>query len=243
MQFIDAGITQLIDMSLQRQFCYSYTFLTYFCCVTNVLPQKTPTLCKTATINNHEPASYAIAVSKYINARVLHDTLQALREEKGTLYFYPVDDNKYCIKLEYVQHTDAGANTAKIYEIEYLPGFFDQFDTGLLNSGQPFSLDKTTQHTINICSQTEQLLLQLQQQRDELNAFASALQLNEIVLQLLRRALQSVTIPFAACQVPACRFLAIESEREKIYDARQYLEAQYRAACKHTRTEPQSSHE
>jgi AraC-like DNA-binding protein len=41
---------------------------------------------------------------------------------------------------------------------------------------------------------------------------------------LLRRALECITIPFETCQVPACRFLAYESEREKIQEARQIIE-------------------
>ncbi len=43
-------------------------------------------------------------------------------------------------------------------------------------------------------------------------------------MHLLRRALECITIPFTACQVPACRFLAYESEREKIQEARLILD-------------------
>ena len=54
--------------------------------------------------------------------------------------------------------------------------------------------------------------------------FINSLQRNEIATHLLRRALECIMVPFTACQVPACRFLAHESEREKILEARLILE-------------------
>ena len=38
---------------------------------------------------------------------------------------------------------------------------------------------------------------------------------------------ERVAVQFEACAVPACRFLAYDSEREKIFRARAILEAQY----------------
>jgi AraC-like DNA-binding protein len=43
-------------------------------------------------------------------------------------------------------------------------------------------------------------------------------------MHLLRSALECITIPFTVCQVPACRFLAFESEREKIMEACQIID-------------------
>jgi AraC-like DNA-binding protein len=49
--------------------------------------------------------------------------------------------------------------------------------------------------------------------------FITSLHQSEYAMHLLRRALECITIPFTVCQVPACRFLAYESERDKIQDA------------------------
>ena len=64
-------------------------------------------------------------------------------------------------------------------------------------------------------------------QQPQGNTLTQSLQLTELFLTLFRRAIDTLNIPFTACPVPACRFLAYESEREKIIKARTILEEQF----------------
>ena len=90
-------------------------------------------------------------------------------------------------------------------------------------ANQPFRFDQITEMQFPVCSKSRLLIAQLQEGAD-LTPFLRSLQKTELALQLLRRALECITIPFTTCQVPACRFLAYESEREKIQSARLLLE-------------------
>ena len=130
------------------------------------------------------------------------------------------------MQVLYLQHTEGQPDMATVHYIQFLPGFFDQYTPEVLMANQPFRFDQTTEQQFSICSQTRMLLEQLSQPATGLTPFIHALQLNEAVTHLLRRALQCITIPFTSCQVPACRFLAYESEREKIIEARNILEQQ-----------------
>lgn len=143
-------------------------------------------------------------------------------EERGHLYLFPIDDGKFCLQLFYLQEVEKDG-TATVSVITFLPGFFDQYSTDVLMANQPFRFDQTTDHQFSVCSQGRLLLGQLQQ---SINAtpFIKSLQQCESATQLLRRALQCITMPFNACQVPACRFLAFENEREKIFEARLAIE-------------------
>jgi len=165
----------------------------------------------------------AIPVNRYINAEWLQVAYPEteMPEDSGRLHLFPIDDNKFCLQLAYLlenQDTD----TATVCLLQFLPAFFDQYPVEVLMANQPFRFDQTTEQQFSICSQSRLLLEQLQQKAS--TAFLQALQQSEVALQLLRRALECITTPFAACQVPACRFLAHETEREKIIKARRILE-------------------
>jgi len=146
-------------------------------------------------------------------------------EDTGMLYLFPIDDNKFCLQLCFLQYTDTSSVDAEVFSIKYLPSFFDQYPPEVLMENQPFRFDQTTEQQFSICSQTRTLLEQLKH-RGELTPFIWSLQRSETAMHLLRRALECITVPFTACQVPACRFLAYESEREKIREACQVLEQQ-----------------
>jgi AraC-like DNA-binding protein len=75
----------------------------------------------------------------------------------------------------------------------------------------------------SICKQTISLLEQLRN-TEGITPFNEALQYTEIAVHLLRRAIESITVPFTVCPVPACRFLAYDSEREKVFEARRIIE-------------------
>jgi len=144
-------------------------------------------------------------------------------EDTGMLYLYPIDDNKYCLQLYFhVQPDNMPVNTL-VCSLRFLPAFFDQFPVETLMANQPFRFDQTTELQFPVCSQARALIGKLQQGTN-LTPMIQALQQTETAMHLLRRALECITVPFSVCQVPACRFLGYESEREKIYDARTILE-------------------
>lgn len=145
-------------------------------------------------------------------------------DEQGRLHLFPIDDNKFCMQLLYLQYAESmQSDTATVCCLHFMPGFFEQYSAEVLMNNQPFRLDETTEQQFSICAQTRALLDQLQQ-KNILLSFTNALQQNEFAAQLLRRALQSITLPYTTAKVPACRFLANDSERDKVMEARLIIE-------------------
>jgi len=68
------------------------------------------------------------------------------------------------------------------------------------------------------------LLKQLSQESISSTPLIRSLHRIDAATHLLRRALESISAPFEACQVPACRFLAFEGERDKIAAAMNILQ-------------------
>ena len=147
----------------------------------------------------------------------------SLPDEHARLLLFPVADNEFCLQLAYIRPSEERPFTASVCWLEYLPAFFAQYPADTLMANMPFSFDKTVEQQFNVCAQTRNLLQQL----DNVNAITPllySLQQSEIALQLLRRAIELITLPFTVCQVPACRFLAHDSEREKVLDAQRIIE-------------------
>ena len=145
------------------------------------------------------------------------------REDKGMLSLYPIDDNKFCLELSYLQLSDASSSNGSICTLRFLPAFFDQYPAETLMANQPFRFDQSTQIPFAVCALSRSLVDKLQTETVA-TPFIKSLERSSAAMHLLRRALECITIPFEACQVPACRFLAYESEREKIQDARRIIE-------------------
>jgi len=143
-------------------------------------------------------------------------------EDKGVLSLFPVDDNKFCLELSYLQYAEASSTNATVFSLRFLPLFFESFPADVLMANQPFRFDRTNEQPFPMCAQTRMLLDQLQPMA-ELTPFIRTLRHNETAIQLLRCALECLTIPYTVCQVPACGFLAYESEREKIHAARDII--------------------
>jgi AraC-like DNA-binding protein len=146
-------------------------------------------------------------------------------EEHARLNLFPVNDGQFCLQLMYLQYAEQSGN-ATISWFEFLPGFFEQYPLDTLTADLPFSFDKVTEQQFNICTHSITLLQQLQQVAAP-TAFTKALQLAEITTHLLRRALECIKMPFTVCPVPACRFLANDSEREKVMEAKRVIELSY----------------
>jgi len=166
-----------------------------------------------------------MAINNYIREEWLTVSLNEdhEREEQGMLYLYPIDDNKFCLQLCFFQFDDTVTGQATVCALTFLPEFFDQYPAEILMGNQPFRFDQTTEQQFSICAQARTLLGQLRQEI-LLTPFLRSLQQSVTAMHLLRRALECITVPFTSCQVPACRFLAFESEREKIQEARSLIE-------------------
>jgi AraC-like DNA-binding protein len=145
-------------------------------------------------------------------------------DEQGILYLYPIEDNSYCLELHYLQYGDGPADADVVYVIRYLPAFFKQFADKDLIANRPFRFDQTTEQQFTVCSRSRSLLQQMDGSKTG-TPITRSLEATEVVVHLLRRALECITVPFAACQVPACRFLAFEGERDKITAAMRIIEA------------------
>lgn len=139
-------------------------------------------------------------------------------KDNGMLYLFPIDDNKFCLQLCYLQYADAPNQNSTVCSLSFLPAFFEQYPPEMLMANQPFRFDQTTEQQFPVCAQTRALITQLEQAATA-TLFIRSLQQSETAMHLLRRALECITIPFTVCQVPACRFLAFETERDKIQDA------------------------
>ncbi|WP_276132972.1 helix-turn-helix domain-containing protein [Polluticoccus soli] len=143
-------------------------------------------------------------------------------EEHARLNLFPIGDGQFCVQLLYLQYADEPGN-ANICWIEFRPEFFDQYPLSMLSAEEPFRFDEVREQQFSICSQTTKLLTEIREVQSP-SALRKALQQTEIALQMLRRALDCIAMPFTVCPVPACRFLAFDSEREKVLEARKLIE-------------------
>lgn len=166
-----------------------------------------------------------ITINNCITAERIEILLQGEEpaEDRGGLFLYPIDNNKYCLQLCYLQYADAPDGAPAVYTFRYLPDFFSQFPAEALSANRPFRFDETTEHQFTVCTKARTLLQQLEQEVHT-TPLVHAMLHTEIAINLLRRALECITVPFAACQVPACRFLAYEGERDKISAAMRLIE-------------------
>lgn len=166
-----------------------------------------------------------IEISNFVSADRYEVALQTddRSEDNGMLYLYPIDDNKYCLHLFYIEHSQTSDNISSVFSVRFLPAFFDQYPAGILSANQPFRFDQSTEQQFSVCAQAWSLIGQLEQERPLVSGFIKSLQRTETAVHLLRKALECITVPFTTCQVPACRFLAFEGEREKIVMAMQII--------------------
>lgn len=167
-----------------------------------------------------------IAVSNHIRVKVYDVTCtMALPEEHARFLSLPFGEGQHSVQLLYLEH-GGDAGEAVIYSVCFHPDFFLQWPETLLLQQKAFRFDRTAEQQFVTCQQSKSLLAQLQQLSVE-NLLSQSLQLTEMALMLFRRAIDTLNIPFTVCPVPACRFLAYESEREKIVKARTILEEFY----------------
>lgn len=143
-------------------------------------------------------------------------------EEGAKLYYQTQETGKHSLQLCYIVYNTAKKNYL-IYSFHFLPVFFEQYADDNLLSALPFRAGQATEQDFTICARSMQLLKELGE-NESIIVISAALKYNHCATGLLGRALEHVSMPFSACQVPACRFLAFESERAKIEDARVILQ-------------------
>lgn len=169
--------------------------------------------CEPIFVNNFVRAEYQkISLSGYTN----------FGEDGGRLYLFPVDDGQFHLHLLYLS-PDQDMSAPEVCWLQFMPKFFHLFDESTLLNNTPFRFDRTTEQQFKVCAPAKMLIEQLKN-INALTPLLQSLQLTEIALQLLRRAMENITIPFTVCAVPACRFLANDAEREKIINARIILD-------------------
>jgi AraC-like DNA-binding protein len=196
-------------------------------------PAEHPTL--TRLIGSTPPVLRAesVDISTQLRLEVVEaDAESASFEEHGRLLFLPVEgslsatDGEACragLQLHYLRRSK-DERTALLTSLHFHPDFLAQWPAEALASTFAFRRDLTTEHQITLSTQTEALLDELAEAMAAEATLSSLLRRSEIATALLRRALDAIATPFSACAVPACRFLAYESEREKIFLARDILE-------------------
>jgi AraC-like DNA-binding protein len=165
-----------------------------------------------------------VELNEYAEARLVQLTgARQAREEDAMLCCYPVSDRHYMIELVYLGQP-SNEDLTEYTAVRFSPPFFSLFGRSLLQQHMPFRLDHTAEIPFFTCGNSRALIASLRAPAG-LTPLVQSLQLTEVALQLLRRAVEAVTMPFTVCPVPACRFLAHDTEREKIFKARAILDA------------------
>jgi AraC-like DNA-binding protein len=175
-----------------------------------------------ATIQSQESFSH----SRGIKADLLQvATTENYREERAVMVTEKLADGNYSRHLFYIL-PQANPSISLVYWLRFFPAFFDLFDEEALNENAPFRLDIESEQEFIVCHHSKALLAQMHQVNG-MNDMLQALHFTEIATQLFRRAIEHISIPFTVCAVPACRFLAYDSEREKILEARKIHEQSF----------------
>ncbi len=167
-----------------------------------------------------------ITINRYIQAEKLSIQTahfeNALPDADARLFLFPIADGAYHIELLFLMNGTQPA-MATVYKFHFQPAFFEMFEMEWLSSVSPFRLDQSAEYAFLPCAATKILLHQLENTLG-INELLKAMQATEAAIQILRKSVEAVTLPFTVCAVPACRFLENETEQVKIYRARTILE-------------------
>jgi AraC-like DNA-binding protein len=162
-------------------------------------------------------------VSAWLRIEIFEISGETLFEEAGRLICLPVTDDSFGLQLAFAVRTDASDSVVLMH---VHPQFLAQWPASFLHQEQAFRFDHAAEHELRADAPIKQILSQfliLNGSQD----FSGVLVQMEHAMQLLRRSVEQLNAHFAPCVVPACRFLAYESEREKINKAREILDAHY----------------
>lgn len=148
-------------------------------------------------------------------------------EEHGRVVFLPISNDQCSVHLVYMLHRFEDGITASTLILRFHPDFFLQWPMDLLLKQQAFRFDRSMDQQFVPCHQSRILIQALTEATATTgDVFSLSLKRTETALHLLRRAVEILNVPFTACPVPACRFLAFEGERDKVFKAREILDQQ-----------------
>lgn len=138
--------------------------------------------------------------------------------EKGRLLFLPIGDGDYNVQLQLPL-----LDEEMLLSVSYLPQFLSQWPVDLFLQEKAFKNDEPIDYWFELTPPVLQAVAHLQERHPD-SELQQTLYRTEAAVNLLRRATDQINMPFTACPVPACRFLAYDTEREKIFMARQILD-------------------
>lgn len=144
-------------------------------------------------------------------------------DEEAVLHLYPVADNNYYLQLSFLpERQNTEVELCKVIQLVFAPAFFAQWSQELIATKQPFAIDRSTEQAFSIAPQIRDLLDSLLSTpaKDDL---INALKKQESALAILRFALAAFIQPDEANVLPACSFLAHNSERSKVTQAQQLI--------------------
>jgi AraC-like DNA-binding protein len=168
--------------------------------------------------------THRLELSDWLRIEIYDAGAEGLTEEAGRLVCLPVTDEAFGLQLAFaLQRTDA---PDAILVMHVHPQFLAQWPASLLHNEQAFRFDHAAEHELRVDATIRSLLAHFLTD-SHIPGFSAALLYMEQAIQLLRRVVEQLSVHFAPCVVPACRFLAYESEREKIHKARAILDAHY----------------
>ncbi len=206
-----------------------YSRLPYFCTVTetkkrNEAPDETA---RALTRMLGEEVAVLSCEETQINAWIQasrltpEPTAVAGQESHGRMLLLPLSEGQQAVHLFYFFFPKDG--DCRIVSLRIHPDFFMQWTQNWEETEPVFRAGQTTEQQFAIDPQMLLLLDAVFAQPPSASPFATALLRTETALHLLRRTIEAIHIPFTVCAVPACRFLAIDAEREKILAARDLL--------------------
>lgn len=169
--------------------------------------------------------SHSFVLSTWIRVEAFDVVATEPAEETGRLVCLPFSDEDFGLQLAFiVSKENEESDMLLLFHIH--PEFLAQWPADFLHHEQAFRFDHPAEHELRIDTGVRNILTQFLQPK-EVNNFGVAMQFMEPVVQLLRRVVEQLNVHFSPCIVPACRFLAFDSEREKIIKARAILDAHF----------------
>lgn len=163
-------------------------------------------------------------LSAWLRIELYEPGQASLLEETGRLICLPVSDDSFGLQLAFAL---VGSDTPNMIVVLHVhPEFLAQWPATMLHSEQAFRFDHAAEHELRVDAPIKNILAHFLSANTP-PGFSASLLFTEHAIQLLRRSVEQLSVPFAPCVVPACRFLAYESEREKIHKARKILDIHY----------------
>jgi AraC-like DNA-binding protein len=166
----------------------------------------------------------AYEIGAWLRIEVYEQGMDRLTEETGRLICLPVADDAFGLQLAFALNREDAPDAILLLHVH--PHFLAQWPAALLQSEQAFRFDHAAEHELRVDAPIEKILTHFFSDK-HVRDFSASLLCMEHAIQLMRRSVEQLRVPFAPCVVPACRFLAYESEREKMYKARDILDAHY----------------